>query len=389
MLLPDHARDLCQPMGGDTNCTVNWSCAECERDLAEALHLARELEWAAGEAFVEFFYGGILASFGQLGAGLAHGQLGLRLATEINHQQWIAGAHDALARISLALLAPDQALAHAHVGLEAARELGSAIWIAEFIAVQIQAYAALGQPKLAEAALQEVRSWAKDPRQAMERSLLLAWAELALAQHQPELALQRCEQLLTTAPQRAGETEAHVIPRLWKCQGEALSALGRAEESIQFLGEARRGARLQEYLPLLWQIERSLGWAYQRQRRLEEAQQAFASARQGIALLSESIEDPAQRLHFEQTAYATLPQEKPVSLRQATSNQYGGLTEREREVAALVGQGQSNAEIAELLVISKRTVETYVSNVLSKVGLTSRSQIALWARDKGLVPPRP
>ena len=117
---------------------------------------------------------------------------------------------------------------------------------------------------------------------------------------------------------------------------------------------------------------------------MEEAQQAFASARQGIALLSESIEDPAQRLHFEQTAYATLPKEKPVSPRRATASQYDGLTEREREVAVLIGQGQSNAEMAELLVVSKRTVETYVSSVLSKLGFTSRSQIALWTRDKGL-----
>ncbi len=373
------------PWGGDTTCTVNGSLAACERDLVEALQLARELEWAAGEAFAEIFYGGTLASFGRLGAGLAHAQRGLRLATEINHQQWIACARDALGRISLALLAPEQALAHAQVGLEAARELGPAIWITYLIAIQVRAYAALGQLRLAEAALQEVRPWDKNPRQATERQLLLAWAELALVQQQPELALERCEQLLATAPQRAGESEAQVIPRLWKCQGEALSALGRGKEAIQVLEEARRGAILQQYLPLLWQIERSLGRAYQRHRRQEEAQQAFAYARQGIATLAESIEDSVLREHFEQTAYATLPKEKPVSPRRATTSQYSGLTEREREVAALIGQGKSNVEIAEQLVVSKRTVETYVSNTLSKLGFTSRSQIALWARDKGLV----
>ena len=372
------------PWSGYTCCTVNWSFAACERDVAEALHLAREMEWAAVEAFAEIYFGGILASFGQLSAGLAHGQQGLRLATEINHQQWIAGAHDALGRIYLSLLAPDQALSHAEIGLKVARELGSAIWIAELVALQIQTYAALGQPKLAEAALQEVLSWARNPSQETERYLLLIRAELALVQHQPELALQRCEQLLQTAPQRAGETEEHVIPRLWKCQGEALAALGRGEEAIQVLKEARRGAMLQQYLPLLWQIERSLGRAYQRQKRQEEAQQAFASARQMIVRLAESIEDPALREHFEQAAHATLPKEKPVSLRRATARQYGGLTEREREVAALIGQGKSNAEIAELLVVSRRTVETYVSSVLSKLGFPSRYQIALWARDKRL-----
>ncbi len=377
------------PWGGYTTCTINGSLMECERDLAEALQLARELEWAAGEAFAEILFGGTLVSYGRLSAGLAHAQRGLRLATEIGHQKWIALAYENMGRIYLALLAPEQVLSYAQVGLEASRALDSARTIAYLIATQIQAYTALGQPKLAEAALQEVWSGAENPRQDWERYLLLVWAELALVQQQPDLALERCEQLLATAPQRAGETAERVIPRLWKCQGEALFALGRDEEAIQVLEEARRGAKLQQYLPLLWQIERSLGRVYQKQRRLEEAQQAFASARQGIALLSENIEDPTLREYFEQTAYAMLPKEKPISLRRATAYEYDGLSEREREVAALIGQGKSNAEISELLVVSKRTVETYVSRVLSKLGLTSRSQIALWTRDKGLVSREP
>ncbi|HYU73085.1 MAG TPA: LuxR C-terminal-related transcriptional regulator, partial [Ktedonobacteraceae bacterium] len=262
-------------------------------------------------------------------------------------------------------------------------------WIAEFVAIQIQAYALQGQPKLAEAALQEMLTWGRNPSQETERYLLLVQAELALVQHQPELALQWCEQLLSTAPQRAGETEEHVIPRLWKCQGEALAALGRGEEAIQVLKEARRGALLQQYLPLYWQIERSLGRTYQKQRYQEEAQQAFSSACHMITILAESIKDAALREHFEQTARATLPKEKSVSTRRTTARQYDGLTEREREVATRIGQGKSNAEIADLLVVSKRTVETYVSSVLSKLGLTSRSQIALWARDKELTSREP
>jgi DNA-binding CsgD family transcriptional regulator len=370
------------PRCGDTTCTANWSRAACERDLAEALHLAREIEWAAGEAFTDLIFGVTLAYFGQLGSARAYAQQGLRLATEIDHQQWVAGAHDALARTALFLLAPEQALSHVEAGLKVARALGSAFWITNLVDIQMQVYVLQGQPKLAEAALQEVRSEAEHPRLLAERGLLLACAELALVQQQPKLALGRCEQLLSTAPQRAGETAERVIPRLWKCQGEALAALGRGKEAVLLLEEARRGAKLQEYVTLLWQIERSLGRAYQQQRRLEEAHQAFASARQGIALLSESIGDPVLRERFEQAAYATLPREKPVSRRQATARQYGGLTEREREVAALIGQGKSNAEIAELLVVSKRTVETYVSSVLSKLGVSSRAQIALWVYDK-------
>src|SRR6266702_1911772 len=265
------------PWGGYTTCTVNGSLLEGERDLAEALQLARELEWAAGEAFAEILCGGMLVSYGRLSAGLAHAQRGLRLAREIGHQKWMALAYENFGRIYLALLAPEQALASAQVGLEAAQALGSVRTTAYLIAIQIQAYTALGQSQMAEAALQEMRSGAENPRQDWERQLLLIWAELALVEHRPDLALERCEQLLATAPQRAGETAELVIPRIWKCQGEALFALGRAEEAIQVLEGARRGAKLQQYLPLLWQIERSLGRAYQRQRRLEDAHQAFAS----------------------------------------------------------------------------------------------------------------
>jgi non-specific serine/threonine protein kinase len=60
------------------------------------------------------------------------------------------------------------------------------------------------------------------------------------------------------------------------------------------------------------------------------------------------------------------------------------LTGREREVAALIGQGKTNSEIAAELVLSKRTVETHVSHILSKLGLTGRGQIMLWAIDRGL-----
>jgi non-specific serine/threonine protein kinase len=60
------------------------------------------------------------------------------------------------------------------------------------------------------------------------------------------------------------------------------------------------------------------------------------------------------------------------------------LTEREREVVALIAHGKSNGEIASALVLSKRTVEKHIANILSKLGLTSRAQLVRWAIDHGL-----
>lgn len=57
------------------------------------------------------------------------------------------------------------------------------------------------------------------------------------------------------------------------------------------------------------------------------------------------------------------------------------LTKREREVTALVAAGKSNKQIAASLVISQRTAETHIENILAKLGFTSRTQIAAWATE--------
>jgi len=57
----------------------------------------------------------------------------------------------------------------------------------------------------------------------------------------------------------------------------------------------------------------------------------------------------------------------------------GGLSVRELEVVNLVAEGKTNREIAEMLVLSERTVESHVTSALSKLGFSSRSQLAAWA----------
>ena len=70
----------------------------------------------------------------------------------------------------------------------------------------------------------------------------------------------------------------------------------------------------------------------------------------------------------------------------AQSEGHGGLTAREREVAALVGLLATNREIAARLVISERTAKRHVENILSKLGFRSRVQIGDWAQRHGLPP---
>ena len=50
-----------------------------------------------------------------------------------------------------------------------------------------------------------------------------------------------------------------------------------------------------------------------------------------------------------------------------------------------IAHGQSSREMAAALVISERTVETHIGNILSKLGYNARTQIAAWAAEKGLL----
>ena len=60
------------------------------------------------------------------------------------------------------------------------------------------------------------------------------------------------------------------------------------------------------------------------------------------------------------------------------------LTAREREVAALIGRGWTNRQIAEELVTAERTVETHARNIREKLGLETRAQLVAWAVGQGL-----
>jgi DNA-binding NarL/FixJ family response regulator len=63
----------------------------------------------------------------------------------------------------------------------------------------------------------------------------------------------------------------------------------------------------------------------------------------------------------------------------------GGLTAREREVLALVATGMTNRAVAETLVLSERTVARHVSNIFTKLDLSSRAAATAYAYEHGVV----
>jgi DNA-binding CsgD family transcriptional regulator len=161
------------------------------------------------------------------------------------------------------------------------------------------------------------------------------------------------------------------------------------EEAIQTLEEARRGAQEQGARPLLWQIHRALGRVYARAQQKQLAQHELAAAREVIEGMAASLDETELREHFVEAALASLPKEQPLTPRQSAKYAFGGLSEREREIALLVAQGRSNRELAEALVISQRTVEAHLGRLYAKLGFSTRAQLAAWVVEKGLALPAP
>ncbi|WP_328323825.1 MULTISPECIES: response regulator transcription factor [unclassified Streptomyces] len=107
----------------------------------------------------------------------------------------------------------------------------------------------------------------------------------------------------------------------------------------------------------------------------EELLRAVRAVVDGDALLSPGV---TRRLIAEFAARSKEP---------AAAVGLGGLTEREREVMALVGIGLSNDEIARRLVVSPLTAKTHVSRAMVKLGARDRAQLVVLAYESGLVRP--
>jgi NarL family two-component system response regulator LiaR len=127
-----------------------------------------------------------------------------------------------------------------------------------------------------------------------------------------------------------------------------------------------------------------------------EDERLFAALRAGAAgfLLKDS--EPADLVRAIRTAHAgQAPLSPAVASRVVEEIAHGGertpqadeLTPREREVLNLIARGRSNKRIALELGVAEKTVKTHVSHLLAKLGLSDRTQAALYAVREGLAGP--
>jgi DNA-binding NarL/FixJ family response regulator len=102
---------------------------------------------------------------------------------------------------------------------------------------------------------------------------------------------------------------------------------------------------------------------------------AIRAVAHGESLLSPTIAQKVLR------QFSALPGEAPAGRAPFCDD----LTEREREVLTMVGQGHSNKEIARQLCISEKTVKNHIANIFSKLHINDRTQAVLYAIRQGLV----
>ena len=105
----------------------------------------------------------------------------------------------------------------------------------------------------------------------------------------------------------------------------------------------------------------------------EDLVKGIRAAAAGEAYLSASVAGHALNDYIQRTAQGD------------TRDRFDGLTEREREILALIADGLTNRQIAEQLVVSVKTVETHRTNLMQKLDLHDRTELVKYAIRKGLI----
>ena len=362
----------------DTMVSAGTNLAEVLQDARQALEIAREIGQRSAESYALFQVGLCLGSQGDYMPALEAAQQSLQIAEEIEHLQWQTASHSVLGGLYWSMLSLPLARQHFEQALKLARKSGSLFWTRIAAGYLASALVQLNDLSQAEKVLQAVIGPDIAVQTMAQRMVGCAYVELALAKSDPEQAL-AIAQLL--AAESANRSEGQNSLRVLKLRGEALAGLGRMAEAEETFKAAQEIAMTQGVRPQQWRLAVKLGNLYQVQERNSEARQEFSAARMLIEELAAGVRDDALRNTFLEQANALLPR---AAVDRSDRQAFRGLTQREREVATLIAQGKSNQAIADELVVTRRTVETHIGNIMFKLSCTSRTQIAVWAVETGL-----
>jgi len=349
----------------------------------QSIALCQEIDWRVGECWCQWgFLGMTLGAAGEYELAVPGTRQALQIAREIEHRQWIVASRCMLGNLYADFGDLAAARFELETAVESARQINSPYWIrsatAWLTSILVRsndldaAVSFLGQELGAETPMNMLAG----------RLLWRAAAELALGQNEPARALEIVERLVATTP---GGTR-RPIARLELLRGEALAALGRHEQASAALTVARDEATWSGARPLLWRVEAARGRLAQGRGEGSQAAQARAHARAIINALAARVPDEALRATLLTAADREAPLPPASVSADAVADVASPLTKREREVATLLTEGLTNREIGARLFLSEWTIATHVRNILAKLDLSSRAQIAAWAASRDITP---
>jgi DNA-binding CsgD family transcriptional regulator len=230
-----------------------------------------------------------------------------------------------------------------------------------------------GIAQLVPPSVERTSAAARGRRTLGEKHLAMARAELALAAGSFDDVLEL-----------VSEADAKDTPCASYLRAQAFVALERWDDASSSLAVARDDAVAQNGRSLLWRIDALAGTVQLGKRRRIEARRSFDAARSLVAELVVGVEDHELITAFHAAVDRMAPPPAIRTVAQEEKAAHGGLTRRERETAALLALGRSNRAIARSLGIGERTVEGHVASALSKLGFSSRAQLAVWATEQGI-----
>lgn len=348
------------------------------RDGRQALDIAQQMGARPAETLGKLWLGLSLATAGRYHEGLEMIRAGLDLATAIDHRHFMATGYMIRGALYLDLFALQLAQNDLEQARTLAEETKSYIWLGMITAFLADTYT--GQLNFAKAD-EVLRTQFTDDMPMFashQRHLWRSKAEWFLAQGQAMQAFAITQRML--------DSTVNTIPRINLLHAETALALRRYATAQTALHSAREAAQALSLKPLLWRILVAQGRTARAQGREEEAEIFVAGGRSILDELMADLasSDPTLPPYLNQ-GWDDKLRSRSTTARSLTKNQYEGLTSRERDVAGLIAQGRSNKEIAETLVLSNRTVEAHIGNILAKLNFSSRAQIAVWAVEKGLL----
>jgi DNA-binding NarL/FixJ family response regulator len=350
---------------------------QCE----EAIQIARDLHLPATEAYARILLAHVLGWHGVFGRALTEAETALAIAQEIEHRMWQINAQVILGWLHLELLDDAAALDYLEQAMHQTQGMQS-LYIQYLVSsVLSRGYVVRHQLQQANQVLSRFITPDLPMQTLAQRLVWTAQVELLLAEDKPQKALSIVNKLIETA---RNCTETTVIPRLWYLKGQALVALHRRIEAQDVFQAGYDAALMSGNRPLTWRIALELGNLQIAQGKRESAQDVFDIIREMIQQLADELSAGALRDHFYTHAIRRLPRSRLISPQKAAKRTFDGLTQREREVAALIAQGSTNAAIAQALTLSERTIEKHVENIMNKLGVNARTQIAVWAAGKQL-----